>query len=137
MNEKLSSTEKNGTLIDLKGSCLCSKVKYQIKGTARNIINCFCEQCRRTSGHYVAATRVSKADFELIGQSSLSWFESSPDVFRGFCNQCGGNLFWNEVESNEISIMAGTLDHPTGLKTIDNILVDNASDYFEIPSIDV
>ena len=126
---------KNGKSTNLKGSCLCGMVEYKIKGIARDIVNCFCKQCRKTSGHYVAATRTSKDDFELIKQTSLSWFESSANTFRGFCNQCGGNLFWDVGNNDEIGIMAGTLDHPTGLKTIENIFVQDASDYCEIPLI--
>ena len=133
MNKDWPTVAQTGNSVNLKGSCLCGSIEYQITGYARNIINCFCKQCRKTSGHYVAATRVSKDDFTLNEQSTLSWFESSPNAFRGFCSQCGSNLFWDNVMNNEISIMAGTLDTPTGLETIENIFVDSASDYYEIP----
>ena len=35
---------------------------------------------------------------------------------RGFCGICGSNLFWEAVGKPYISIMAGSLDKPTGLK---------------------
>jgi hypothetical protein len=137
MNKERPTDTESGKLVNLKGSCICGNIEYKITGFARNIINCFCKQCRKTSGHYIAATRVSKNNLKLNKKSTLSWFESSPDVFRGFCNQCGSSLFWENNKSNEISIMAGTLDLPTGLKTIKNIFEDSASDYCKIPSIKI
>jgi hypothetical protein len=128
---------KSGKRVNLTGSCLCGKVRYKINGVARDIINCFCQQCRKTSGHYVAATRVSKDQFEIIDRTFLTWFKSSPGTFRGFCSQCGGNLFWDGGTDDQIGIMAGSLDEPTGLKTIENIFVEDASDYCDIPLIDL
>ena len=127
---------KNGKQVKLTGSCLCGKVSYKINGIARDIINCFCKQCRKSSGHFVAATRVSKDQFEIVDQTFLTWFESSAGTYRGFCNQCGSNLFWDGGSDNEMGIMAGSLDAPTGLKTIENIFVEDASDYCEIPAVD-
>jgi len=122
-------------LSHLTGSCLCGGVRYRIDGRLRGVINCFCTQCQKTSGHHVAATRVNRDDLTLEADSSLKWFESSPGIQRGFCGACGGNLFWNDGKNNQISVMAGTLDKPTGLKTIENIFVQDASDYFDIPEI--
>lgn len=122
----------------LTGSCLCGGVSYKINGPVRDIVNCFCEQCRKTSGHHVAATRVNKDHLELVNEETLEWFECLPDVFRGFCNTCGGSLFWDNKTSfdNEIAVMAGTLDAPTNLKTIGNIFTEDASDYCQIVSYD-
>jgi hypothetical protein len=121
--------------VNLTGSCLCGGVRYRINGLARDIINCFCGQCQKTSGHYVAATRVKKNNLELEADGTLKWYESSPGIKRGFCSECGGNLFWDNGGNEEIGVMAGTLDAPTGLKTITNIYQQDASDYFDIPQI--
>jgi len=119
--------------VKLTGGCLCGGVRYGIEGGAREVVNCFCEQCRKTSGHYVAATRVAKSSLILEAQDSLRWYQSSPGVKRGFCGQCGGNLFWDNQQNDQISVMAGTLDSPTGLITTQNIFEQDASDYFELP----
>ncbi len=121
--------------VKLSGGCLCGGVRYAIEAEAREVVNCFCEQCRKTSGHYVAATRVDKQNLRLESDQTLSWYESSPDVKRGFCKRCGGNLFWDNQQNNQISVMAGTLDAPTGMRTTQNIFEQDASDYFELPDI--
>ncbi len=121
--------------VNLTGSCLCRGVRYRINGPARDIINCFCSQCQKTSGHHVAATRVNKNNLDLEADGTLKWYESSPGIKRGFCSECGGNLFWDNGGNEDISVMAGTLDAPTGLKTATNIYQQDASDYFDIPQI--
>ncbi len=119
----------------LTGSCLCGGVSYKINGPARDVVNCFCSQCRKTSGHYVAATRINKDHLVLEKEETLNWYECLPNVFRGFCNNCGGNLFWDDKKDNQISVTAGTLDAPTHLKTGKNIYTEDASDYCSIPEI--
>ncbi len=116
----------------LTGGCLCGEVRYSIDGLVRSVVNCFCTQCQKTSGHHVAATRADKENFRLEQDTMLTWYTSSPGVQRGFCRQCGGNLFWDNSQENQISVMAGTIDKPTGLNTVKNIYTEDASDYFEI-----
>ena len=120
------------------GGCLCGGVRYRVRGELPGVINCFCGQCQKTSGHYVAATRVPLTNLQLDKTTTLSWYRSSEKARRGFCRNCGGNLFW-QADANDdddtISIMAGSLDPPTGLATIENIYTDDASDYQIIPDL--
>jgi hypothetical protein len=114
------------------GSCLCGAVKYQVIGTLRPVVACHCGQCQKASGHHVAATSAKREDFELLEDSGLKWFSSSEGIRRGFCQQCGGNLFWDKAELPSISIFAGTLDQPSGLKLVEHIYVEEKADYYEI-----
>jgi hypothetical protein len=123
----------------LNGGCLCGQVRYQIKGQCRNIINCHCDNCRRTHGHVAAYTSVGKSDLVLLSQQSLKWYhDKSPNSYRGFCDECGASLFWYATDSNDlfsshkISVAAGTLDSGHGLKTIGHIYVSEAGEYYQI-----
>ena len=119
------------------GGCLCRGVTYTVHGELDNIVACHCEQCRKTSGHYVAATRVS-ADCLVITQAqTLAWYQSSDDAKRGFCTRCGGNLFWKNTARDSISIMAGTLNLPTNLKLTHHIYAADASDYVSFSDEDI
>ncbi|MBX2868335.1 MAG: GFA family protein [Acidiferrobacterales bacterium] len=117
----------------LNGGCLCGGVRYRLSGPMREVVNCFCDQCKKTSGHYVAATSVASADLTLLAESTLRWYQSSDVAERGFCNRCGGNLFWRKLGADKTSIMAGTIDHPTGLRTAENIFTEDKSDYHSLP----
>lgn len=119
----------------LTGSCLCGGVSFSISGEVRHVVNCFCTPCQKTTGNFVAATRVAKTDLNITKDSSLKWFTSSPNARRGFCQDCGGNLFWDNIEGDQISIMAGMLEQPTGLKTTLNIYTADASDFHVIPEL--
>jgi hypothetical protein len=115
------------------GSCLCEAVKYQVTGPLRPVVACHCTQCRKTSGHFVAATSAPLTAFRLTEDRGLKWYRSSGFARRGFCGRCGANLFWQRDGADRISIMAGTLDGPTGLTTEVHIFCADAGDYYEIP----
>lgn len=113
-----------------EGGCLCGGVRYRVHGPLRDVIACHCSQCRRASGHFVAATSAPADRLEFLSDSTLSWYESSPRARRGFCSRCGGNLFWRQQGGPDISIMAGTLDPPTNLRIMRHIFVADKSDYY-------
>ncbi len=115
-----------------EGGCLCGAVRFRHDGPLRQVIACHCTQCRRTSGHYVAATRGERARLSLARDDGLRWYESSPGVYRGFCGDCGASLFWTRAGSDTMSIMAGSLDAPTGLQMVAHIHAADAGDYYRI-----
>lgn len=116
------------------GGCLCGGVRYTLTAPLREIIACHCSQCRRTSGHFVAATSVPTSALVLDRSDTLAWYVSSAAAERGFCNRCGGNLFWRPTHAGatDISIMAGTIDPPTGVRIGAHIFVRDKSDYYAI-----
>jgi hypothetical protein len=107
-------------------------VRYEVRGPLRSVVACHCTQCRKTSGHFVCATRCREDDLVVVESRGLAWFQSSPQARRGFCRVCGGNLFWQPEEGGTVSIMAGTLDGPTGLVISRHIFVADKGDYYEI-----
>lgn len=114
------------------GGCLCGAVRYEIDGPLRDVVYCHCAQCRKTSGHFVAATAVSNDKLQITEDSGLAWYRSSDIAQRGFCRQCGSSLFWAPAHGKYMAIMAGALDAPTGLTSREHIYVDDASDYYEL-----
>jgi len=114
------------------GGCLCRGVEYEICGPLREVIACHCAQCRRTSGHHVAATACRRKYFQLLRQDTLRWYVAKPGFRRGFCSLCGSNLFFEESGGERVSVAAGSLDEPQGLKVAAHIFTSEAGDYYEI-----
>lgn len=114
------------------GGCQCGRVRYEIRGPLRNIIACHCIQCRRTSGHFVAATACRRPAFTLVRAETLKWYVAVPGFQRGFCSDCGSSLFFEEVGGERVSIAAGSLDEPQGLKMVAHIFASEAGDYYDI-----
>jgi len=129
--------EQTGQQVSRSGGCLCGSVRYEIRGPLRNIINCHCSKCRRFHGHTGAYTSVRREHLVLIRQTGLKWYRSetdeTPNVHRGFCMECGSSLFWDPRGSGtNIAVAAGSLDGPTGLKTLGHVWVVQKADYYEI-----
>ena len=124
---------KNAAKI-LTGRCLCGGVSYRIEGVCRDIINCHCENCRRTHGHIAAYTSVDRAALELLEAQTLEWYhDRSPDTYRGFCKRCGASLFWDARDGRgKMAVAAGTLNHSAELRSIGHVYVSEAGSYYEI-----
>jgi hypothetical protein len=114
------------------GGCLCGGVRYRINGPLRNVVNCHCDMCRRLHGNFGPHSKARKSDIELTEEDGLAWYKSSNVARRGFCRLCGSGLFWEPFDLDKTGIIAGTLDHPTGLKTIGHIFVEGKADFHEI-----
>ncbi len=114
------------------GACLCGAVKYRVTGPLRPVMYCHCEQCRRTSGHFVAATAAEREALVIEAGEHLRWYQSSDLARRGFCASCGASLFWDSNDQDHVSIMAGTLDSTAGLEASEHIFIDCKGDYYEI-----
>ena len=127
------SGKTDGADAGQRGSCLCGGVVYRLRGPMRAVIACHCTACRKTTGHYLAATQAWTDDVEMEQADSLRWYASGPHSRRGFCDRCGATLFFEFVNSGKISIAAGTLDGKTGLRTAFGIYADDKGDYYDLP----
>ena len=118
--------------MSVKGSCECQGVVFELIGELRDVVFCHCSQCRKTSGHYWAATQVSKGNLNLIKATSLSWYVSSDKARRGFCSVCGSSMFYERKGIDKISVSAGSLEIPTSLDRMRHIYVTSKGDYYDI-----
>ena len=114
-----------------RGGCLCGGVRYEVAGPLRDVVWCHCSRCLRTHGHAAAYAACARADLELVNDATLRWYEAGGRS-RGFCSECGASLFWRADGRPTISIAAGTLAQPTGLRTIAHIYTRDHADYYEI-----
>lgn len=115
-----------------KGSCLCGAVAYEVSGPLRAVVFCHCSQCRKSTGHHMAATAARHEDFTLIREGGLKWYQSSDNAQRGFCGACGSTLFWKGNDRDYIAIAAGSIDGPTGVTLKGHIFCADKGDYYEI-----
>jgi hypothetical protein len=78
----------------------------------------------------------TKSNLKLVEEGGLKWFRSvsdeTPDVYRGFCDQCGSSLFWDPRAEERIAVAAGSLDEPTGLKSLGHSWTTQKADYYDI-----
>jgi len=114
------------------GSCLCGAVRYRVTGPLRQVVGCHCSQCRKQTGHYMAATGVRLKYFEMVEDQGLAWYRASDFARRGFCQVCGSTMFWQADAEDQIAIAAGSFDSETALVTAAHIFVADKGDYYQL-----
>jgi hypothetical protein len=110
-------------------------VRYETDAQLRDVVICHCVECRRWHGDACGYTAVPREALRVVSDASLRWIdspESNSHARRGFCGECGSSLFWDAPGRGTISIAAGTLDEPTGIKTVGQIYTASAGDYYEL-----
>ncbi len=122
----------------LTGGCLCGGVSFTIKeGTKlRPLIACHCEQCRKTSGSFVIATKIKSSTLSYSKSETLVWYTSSEWAQRGFCSRCGSLLFYqrqrnedgNAIDASDhcLSVMLGALNNCETLPFVGHIFAAQA-----------
>lgn len=118
------------------GGCICGGVRYQVSDRTklRQVVACHCEQCRRFSGHFIAASGAKHQYFTLLKQETLRWYNYIPNVNQGFCGECGCSLFFDYPKEARISIAAGSLDDASDLALAAQIYCAEAGQYYQVYS---
>lgn len=114
------------------GGCLCGAVRYEVKGPLRGVVNCHCSMCQRLHGNFGPHSKARKVNIAITNDTGLAWYKTSEIAQRGFCRVCGSSLFWEPFDLDATGIIAGSLDGPTGLRTIGHIYVGEKCDFYEI-----
>ena len=114
------------------GGCLCGAVRYEVRGALRPVVACHCSQCRRMTGHFLAATAARHGDLAITRDATLQWYSASETARRGFCGACGSTLFWRGHGRDYVAIAAGSIDGATGLKLVQHIYTADKGDYYDL-----
>ncbi|GMU44059.1 MAG: GFA family protein [Xanthomonadales bacterium] len=115
-----------------RGSCLCGRVHFVVRGEIPAPDACHCQACRKSSGHYFVSADIQRAAIDISGLDEVRWYHSTPDVRRGFCGHCGATLFWDRPGRDWIGVAMGAFDTPTGSHIHVHIFVAEKGDYYEI-----
>ncbi len=114
------------------GGCYCGQVRFEVQGQMRDAVFCHCGQCRKMTGFHMAASVARAKDFRLLEDQSLTWFRSSEQAERGFCQTCGTPLFWCEIGGETLAITMGSLDEPDRLKSRAHIFVQDKPNWYDL-----
>jgi hypothetical protein len=132
-------------IMSLSASCLCGGVKFEINGPLLGPSNCHCSMCRKQHGAaFRSRARVQASDLKWVqGEDLVTFYESSPGTYRGFCRVCGSpivNKFDERSSSakrdpaatSRLGIALATLDDDPGVRPDHHIFVANKAPWFEI-----
>jgi hypothetical protein len=114
------------------GRCQCGAVTYRVSGSMRDVVTCHCGQCRRIHGHAPGYSAARQAEMAIEGEEHILWYRASDQAQRGFCKSCGSSLFWRPDGRDTVSVAAGSINAPTGMKTVRHIFAADKGDYYQI-----
>ena len=109
--------------MSMTGQCLCGAVSYTAEDVETQVLSCHCGQCRRWSGASIMAADVGSVEFS--GAEHIKRYDSSEWAQRGFCSQCGGNLFYYLKEAASYHMWVGTFDDQAPFRLIAEIYIED------------
>jgi len=108
--------------MDASGRCLCGRVSFTARDVEPHVHACHCSMCRRWTGGPGLAAAVGGVEFQ--GEQSISRFDSSAWAERGFCANCGSNLFYHLKQPDRYILWLGTFDDLSPFTLTGEIYID-------------
>lgn len=110
------------------GQCVCGAIRFTAEEVESHFHSCHCSTCRRWGGGPGMAARVGSVNFE--GEDQIGIYQSSDWAERGFCKQCGSNLFYRLKEPASYMMWIGTFDDQTPFQLAGEIYIDAKPDSY-------
>lgn len=115
----------------MKGQCLCGATQFDVQLKSHALTCCHCSICRRQSSGVLMNVAVDLNQLSWLQQMHLKTYASSDWGERGFCGQCGTQLFWRSQELNLCHFNPFVFDPPlTDLSFSEEIFVDQQPPFY-------
>jgi hypothetical protein len=91
--------------------------------------------CRKAHGAaFRSRARVNSRDFKWVqGEERITWYQSSPGTYRGFCSVCGSALLTRfERDSTYFGLPLGALDTDPKVKPKLHVFVGSKAPWYDI-----
>lgn len=109
--------------MSMSGRCLYGAVTFVAEEVETEMEVCHCGQCRRWSGSPIMAASVGRVDFR--GAEHIRRYDSSEWAERGFCQECGANLFYRLKQADKYVLWVGAFDDQAPFRLTGEIYVDD------------
>jgi len=118
----------------MTGSCCCENIHFEVLEKPKYIGYCHCSICQKTHGSpFSAFAAFPTSSFNIIkGSECLSYFQSSENVRRSFCSNCGSKITFEHKLEKTIWISAGSLNFDPGFKAKSHMFTDSKAPWHEI-----
>ena len=94
------------------GGCLCGALRYEAAVSESENWYCHCRMCQKATGSVVSTSAIIKKSQLRMLKGTAKFYQSSTDIERGFCANCGSPMFFRPLKEDWVSILSGTLDDP-------------------------
>ena len=121
------------------GGCLCGAVRYRISGLPDWAAHCHCRSCQKAIGAAFATWCAADADAFEVTAGSITIYQSSPGVERGFCAACGTSLTyvakgtWSGQDwTGQVWFVGPTLDDPSIIEPKSHVYVSHRQPWVQL-----
>ena len=130
------NAEKVEDVVDktITGSCVCGAITYEAHAL-RPLWYCHCEQCRRMTGHFMAAAQTDLKNIKISGEPK--WHYVSQVSRYGFCPDCGSQMFWRNDSNQYLSVTGGSMDDASSIEVKGHIFTAEQGKYYQLPQGEV
>lgn len=116
------------------GGCLCGAVRFSADLTSTQFGACHCEMCRRWTGSALLGITTPEGNVTWQGAEHIASLQSSAWAMRGWCRNCGSNLFFKVTADSpyrgSIELPIGLFDDANGLTMSNEIYIDHKPDSY-------
>lgn len=113
----------------INGHCLCKKVTITATPNELHVGPCHCESCRRwASGPFFAID--CKNQVVIKGQEWIKTYDSSDWADRGFCSECGTNLFYRLKGQNHYMFAVGLFTEQSDFVMDHQVFIDEKPSFY-------
>lgn len=114
----------------LKGSCHCGVVQYEVRSEVKKVVNCHCNFCRKMNGSaFSTYAAVLSSDFTLT-KGELNQHAVTEQATKHFCGKCGTPIYNANPKYQGLNILHfGTLNNANSLVPDVNIYCESEVDW--------
>jgi hypothetical protein len=95
------------------GGCQCGAVRFRIRGKLGRPSICHCRMCQKQFGGFFSALVTTPDEGMEWTRGEPTYFQSSVNIERGFCKDCGTPMAYRHPGGLELAI--GTFDERSDL----------------------
>jgi hypothetical protein len=95
------------------GGCQCGAVRFRIRGKLGRPSICHCRMCQKQFGGFFSALVTAPDEGMEWTRGGPTYFQSSVNIERGFCKDCGTPMAYRHPGGLELAI--GTFDERSDL----------------------
>ena len=110
--------------MEATGKCLCGAVTFTASNINPEMHACHCAMCRRWTGGPNLSLQTGRVTFNS-GADLIKRYSSSEWAERGFCGECGSNLFYRMKGQDDYIMTLGSFDDSAGFHLHGEIYIDS------------
>ncbi|WOH35942.1 GFA family protein [Thalassotalea fonticola] len=117
----------------MKGGCHCGDIRYEIQFKPFDADICHCRDCQKVTGSPIGVWMDFKTEQITWLKGVITEYQSSTNIFRGFCLKCGSTLSYrNSDQPAYFTLSITSLDDPNIVEPNYHIYTDNQVNWLTI-----